>query len=67
MALRIGSGLPNIQKKDLLHFPIILPTINKQKSIISVLTAIDTQIACEVSLTEYYAMQKDFLLRDLFI
>ena len=25
MALRIGSGLPNIQKKDLLRFPIILP------------------------------------------
>ena len=67
MALRIGSGLPNIQKKDLLHFPIILPTIDKQKSIISVLTAIDAKIACEVSLTEYYTMQKDFLLRNLFI
>lgn len=67
MALRIGSGLPNIQKKDLRHFPIILPTITKQKSIISVLTAIDAKIACEVSLTEYYTMQKDFLLRDLFI
>ena len=67
MALRIGSGLPNIQKKDLLHFPIILPTIDKQKSIISVLTAIDAKIACEDSLTEYYTMQKDFLLRNLFI
>ena len=67
MALRIGSGLPNIQKKDLLHFPIILPTIDKQKSIISVLTAIDAKIACEVSLTEYYTMQKDFLLHNLFI
>ena len=66
MALRIGSGLPNIQKKDLLHFPIILPTIDKQKSIISVLTAIDAKIACEDSLTEYYTMQKDFLLRNLF-
>ena len=67
MALRIGSGLPNIQKKDLLHFPIILPTIDKQKSIISVLTAIDAKIACEDFLTEYYTMQKDFLLRNLFI
>ena len=67
MALRIGSGLPNIQKKDLLHFPIILPTIDKQKSIISVSTAIDAKIACEDSLTEYYTMQKDFLLRNLFI
>ena len=67
MALRIGSGLPNIQKKDLLHFPIILPTIDEQKSIISVLTAIDAKIACEDSLTEYYTMQKDFLLRNLFI
>ena len=53
MALRIGSGLPNIQKKDLLRFPVMLPTINKQKGIISILTAIDAKIACEILLTKY--------------
>ena len=30
MKLRIGSGLPNIQKKDLAMFKIIVPTIDKQ-------------------------------------
>ena len=67
MALRIGSGLPNIQKKDLLRFPVMLPTINKQKSIISILTAIDAKIACEILLTKHYAIQKKYLLYKLFI
>ena len=67
MALRIGSGLPNIQKKDLLRFPVMLPTINKQKGIISILTAIDAKIACEILLTKYYAIQKKYLLYKLFI
>lgn len=67
MALRIGSGLPNIQKKDLLRFPVMLPIINKQKSIISILTAIDAKIACEILLTEHYAIQKKYLLCKLFI
>lgn len=67
MALRIGSGLPNIQKKDLLRFPVMLPTINKQKSIISILTAIDEKMTCEILLTEHYVIQKKYLLRKLFI
>ena len=67
MALRIGSGLPNIQKKDLLRFPVILPTINKQKSIISILSVIDAKMACDILLTEHYVIQKKYLLRKLFI
>lgn len=67
MALRIGSGLPNIQKKDLLRFPVMLPTINKQKSIISILTAIDAKIACEILFTKHYAIKKKYLLCKLFI
>ena len=67
MALRIGSGLPNIQKKDLLRFPVILPVINKQKSIISILSVIDAKMACDILLTEHYVIQKKYLLRKLFI
>ena len=44
MALRIGSGLPNIQKKDLLHFPVILPTITQQNKIVLILSAILTYV-----------------------
>ena len=39
MALRIGSGLPNIQKKDLLRFHVILPTITQQNKIVLILSA----------------------------
>ena len=67
MAFRIGSGLPNIQKKDLLRFPVILPAINKQKSIISILSVIDAKMACDILLTEHYVIQKKYLLRKLFI
>ncbi|GAA6369702.1 restriction endonuclease subunit S [Odoribacter splanchnicus] len=67
MALRIGSGLPNIQKKDLFRFPVILPAINKQKNIISILSVIDAKMACDILLTEHYVIQKKYLLRKLFI
>ena len=33
MKLRIGSGLPNIQKKDLAMFKIIVPTLGQQMTI----------------------------------
>lgn len=33
MKLRIGSGLPNIQKKDLAKFRVIVPIIEQQKTI----------------------------------
>ena len=67
MALRIGSGLPNIQKKDLLRFPIILPTITQQNKIVSILSAIEEKVSCEISITKYFIMQKEYLLDQLFI
>ena len=67
MALRIGSGLPNIQKKDLLHFPIILPTLTKQNKIVSILSAIEEKVSCEISITKYFIKQKEYLLSQLFI
>ena len=67
MALRIGSGLPNIQKKDLLRFPIILPTITQQNKIVSILSAIEEKVSCEISITKYFIKQKQYLLGQLFI
>ena len=67
MALRIGSSLPNIQKKDLLRFPIILPTITQQNKIVSILSAIEVKVSCEISITKYFIKQKEYLLGQLFI
>ena len=67
MALRIGSGLPNIQKKDLLRFPIILPTITQQNKIVLILSSIEEKVSCEISITKYFIKQKEYLLSQLFI
>ena len=67
MALRIGSGLPNIQKKDLLRFPIILPTITQQNKIVSILSTIEEKVSCEITITKYFTKQKEYLLDQLFI
>ena len=67
MALRIGSGLPNIQKKDLFRFPVILPSITQQNKIVSILSAIEEKVSCEISITQYFVKQKEYLLSQLFI
>ena len=67
MALRIGSGLPNIQKKDLLRFHVILPTITQQNKIVSTLSVIEEKVWCEISITKYFIKQKEYLLSQLFI
>ena len=66
-ALRIGSGLPNIQKKDLLRFHVILPTITQQNKIVLILSAIEKKVSCEISITQYLVKQKEHLLSQLFI
>lgn len=44
MSLRVGSGLPNIQKKDLEKFQIILPSEELQIKICNILDSIDLKI-----------------------
>lgn len=63
MRLRVGSGLPNIQKKDLENFEIIYP-INKQfqKKIIKVLETIEIIIEKEERNLELLENQKKWLL-----
>lgn len=46
MGLRVGSGLPNVQKTALLAFPISCPrTHTEQSAIAAILSDIDTEIA----------------------
>ena len=67
MNLRIGTGLPNIQKKDLENFRIALPPTNVQKEISSCLTAIEDKIMVEVKWLDCAQKEKQHLLRQMFI
>ncbi len=44
MDLRVGSGLPNIQKSSLSNFCVILPTIPEQEAIADILSTADREI-----------------------
>ena len=67
MKLRIGTGLPNIQKKDLEKFAILLPPIAKQIRISTFLTAIEHKTTNEETLRNYFQKEKQYLLRQMFI
>ena len=67
MKLRIGTGLPNIQKKDLEKFTVLLPPIDKQVRISAILTAIERKTTNEGILLSYFLEEKQFLLRQMFI
>lgn len=67
MGLRVGSGLPNIQKKDLTIFKVDIPCIEEQLKISKLLFDIDRKIKLEQeklnSLNEY----KKVLLQQMFV
>ena len=67
MSLRVGSGLPNIQKSSLSEFKIKITNIEEQKKIAAKLGAIDSKINNEKKLLELFQKQKIFLLNNLFI
>ena len=67
MNLRIGTGLQNIQKKDLENFRIILPPSNVQKEISRCLTAIEDKIMVEVKWLDSAQKERLYLLRQMFI
>ena len=67
MALRIGSGLPNIQKKDLSSFGVPLPTLTKQKEMANTLDKVVDKIGIEKGILAAYQKQKKFLLQSMFI
>ena len=67
MALRIGSGLPNIQKKDLEIFPIPELSLETQIRISNGINKIETKLKQEKNMLSAYQTQKAYLLRNLFI
>ncbi len=67
MALRIGSGLPNIQKKDLEKFPIPVLPLETQIRISDGINKIETKLKQEKNMLSAYQTQKAYLLRNLFI
>ena len=67
MKLRIGSGLPNIQKKDLISFKIMLPVINRQVHLSQVFKSIENKCTIENKLLQLYNEQKRYLLQQMFI
>ena len=67
MKMRIGSGLPNIQKKSIESIPILLPDNQTQQKLSYFFNLIENKISMESELLEKYKEQKKFLLSNMFI
>ncbi len=67
MKLRVGSGLPNIQKKDLVKFKLPKPEIAEQNKIAELLTVIDTKIFAIQDQLEQTQQFKKGLLQQMFV
>ena len=65
MQLRVGSGLPNIQRKDIEKLQTYLPTLEKQKSIANIMNAAKKEISLLAELVIQYRMQKRWLIRKM--
>ena len=67
MKLRIGSGLPNIQKKDLAMFKIIVQKIEWQIKISTFLSSLERKAEIEERIQNVMQKQKLYLLQQMFI
>ena len=67
MKLRIGSGLPNIQKKDLTMFKIKVPTFEQQITISTFLSSLERKADIEERILNVILKQKLYLLHQMFI
>lgn len=67
MALRIGSGLPNIQKKDLERFQILVPTVDEQQRYAKFFDCLQRKEDIEASILNQWLLQKQYLLGQMFI
>ena len=67
MALRIGSGLPNIQKKDLERFQILIPYVDEQQRCAIIFDCLQHKEDIEVSILNQWQQQKQYLLQQMFI
>ena len=67
MKLRIGSGLPNIQKKDLVMFKAIIPPIDQQITISTFLSSLERKVEIEERIQNAMLKEKQYLLHQMFI
>ena len=67
MKLRIGSGLPNIQKKDLAMFKTIVPPFEQQITISTFLSSLERKAEIEERILNVMQKQKLYLLQQMFI
>jgi type I restriction enzyme S subunit len=67
MKLRVGSGLPNIQKKDLVAFPLVFPILKEEQTkIANFLSALDEKINQTQTQIEKTEVWKKGLLQKMF-
>ena len=67
MKLRIGSGLPNIQKGDLAMFKIKIPIIEQQIKISTFLSSLERKAEIEEITQNAMLKEKQYLLHQMFI
>ena len=67
MRLRVGSGLPNIQKHDLEKLSIAIPLVGEQQKIANFLSAIDDKITHATAQLEQTKTFKKGLLQKMFV
>ena len=67
MKLRIGTGLPNIQKKDLAEFKVIIPAIEQQRTISNILSLLERKTEIEGRMLISMRTEKQYLLHQMFI
>ena len=67
MRLRVGSGLPNIQKKDISVFKLQIPPLKEQQKIATYLSTIDKKlekVQTQIAKTQTF---KKGLLQQMFV
>ncbi|MCU4155230.1 restriction endonuclease subunit S [Carboxylicivirga sp. A043] len=67
MRLRVGSGLPNIQKGDINNFKLLIPSTDEQKKIANFLLSIDKSIEKVGQQIEESVTFKKGLLQKMFV
>ncbi|GMR05994.1 MAG: hypothetical protein BMS9Abin25_0575 [Gammaproteobacteria bacterium] len=65
MRLRVGSGLPNIQRKDIEHILVSYPSISEQQQIAEILNIARQEIDLLKNLVDAYYKQKRGLMQKL--
>jgi type I restriction enzyme S subunit len=65
MKLRVGSGLPNIQKKEIESFKLFIPSFLEQQKIANILSSIDEKISVNKKHKEKVIKLKKGLMQDL--